>query len=71
MDRQEFDSHPVALFLSREDTLSIIQSLGDSIERCEGDGRLIMANRYKKIYDIMDIQYKVAQNAHRQDNRRK
>lgn len=51
----------VALYLSRDYTLSIIQSLKESREKCEADGRKIMAQKYEQIEEIMLGQYKVAQ----------
>lgn len=51
----------VALYLSRDYTLSIIQSLKESREKCEADGRRIMAEKYKQIEDIMVAQFKIAQ----------
>lgn len=54
----------VALFLSRENTLSIIQALREAKEKCQGDGRRIMAKNYEEIERIMWEQYKVAQSVH-------
>ena len=51
----------VALFLSRDYTLSIIQSLRESKEKCQKDGRRIMAKNYEEIERIMWDQYKVSQ----------
>ncbi len=51
----------VALFLSRDYTLSIIQALREAKERCEGDGRRIMAKQYKEVETIIRSQYEVAQ----------
>ena len=51
----------VALFLSRDYTLSIIQALREAKERCEGDGRRIMAKQYEEVETIMRAQYEVAQ----------
>lgn len=51
----------VALFLSRDYTLSIIQALRESKEKCQGDGRRIMAKNYEEIERIMWDQYKVSQ----------
>ena len=51
----------VALFLSRDYTLSIIQALREARERCEQDGRRIMAKQYKEIETIMRGQYDIAQ----------
>ena len=54
----------VALYLSRDYTLSIIQSLKESREKCEEDGRKIMAQKYQEIEAIMWEQHNVAQNIH-------
>ena len=51
----------VALFLSRDYTLSIIQALRDSKDKCNEDGRKIMAQKYQEIERIMWDQVKVAQ----------
>lgn len=51
----------VALFLSRDYALSIIQALREARERCEGDGRRIMAKQYEEVETIMRAQYEVAQ----------
>ena len=51
----------VALFLSREHTLNIIQALREAKERCEGDGRRIMAEQYREVETIMRAQYDIAQ----------
>ena len=51
----------VALFLSRDYALSIIQSLREAREKCEGDGRRIMAKQYEEVETIMRAQYEVAQ----------
>ena len=50
----------VALFLSREYTLHIIQSLREAKEKCEGDGRRIMAKQYEEIENIMRAQYEIS-----------
>jgi len=51
----------VALFLSRDYTLSIIQALREAKERCEGDGRRIMAKQYEEVETIMRAQHDIAQ----------
>ena len=51
----------VALFLSREHTLNLIQSLKESRLKCEEDGRRIMAKNYAELEKIMRGQYEVAQ----------
>ena len=51
----------VALFLSRDYTLSIIQALREAKEKCESDGRRIMAKQYQEIETIMRGQYDIAQ----------
>ena len=49
----------VALFLSREHTLNLIQSLKESRLKCEKDGRKIMAKNYAELEKIMRGQYEV------------
>ena len=51
----------VALFLSRDYALSIIQALREAKEKCQGDGRRIMAKQYEEVETIMRAQYDVAQ----------
>ena len=51
----------VALFLSREQTLNLIQSLKESKIKCESDGRRIMAKNYERLEEVMRAQYEVAQ----------
>ena len=51
----------VALFLSREHTLNLIQSLKESRLKCEADGRRVMAKNYGELEDIMRGQYEIAQ----------
>ncbi len=51
----------VALFLSRDYTLSIIQALREARERCEQDGRRIMAKQYEEVETIMRSQHDIAQ----------
>ena len=51
----------VALYLSRDYTLSIIQALKESKEKCEADGRKIMAEKYEDIERIMREQHQIAQ----------
>ena len=51
----------VALFLSRDNTLSIIQALREAKERCENDGRRVMAKQYEDIEEVMRAQYDIAQ----------
>ena len=50
----------VALFLSPEYTLHIIQSLREAKEKCEADGRRIMAKHYEEVETIMRAQYEVS-----------
>ena len=50
----------VALFVSKEYALSIIQALKEAREKCENDGRRIMAKGYSEIEDIMRQQYEIA-----------
>lgn len=51
----------VALFLSKDYTLSIIQALKEAKEKCNNDGRKIMAQKYQDIERIMWEQHNVAQ----------
>ena len=51
----------VALLLSKDYTLSIIQALRESKDKCNEDGRKIMAQKYQEIERIMWDQVKVAQ----------
>ena len=55
----------VALFLSRDYTLSIIQALREAKEKCQGDGRKIMAQKYQDIEKIMWEQHNIAQSIHK------
>lgn len=50
----------VALFLSQDNTLHIISALRDAKEKCEGDGRRIMAKQYADLEEIMRAQYEIA-----------
>lgn len=51
----------IALFLSRDYTLSIIQALKEARDKCNGDGRKIMAKKYQDIERIMWEQHNIAQ----------
>jgi len=51
----------VALYLSKDYTLSIIQALREAKERCQDDGRRIMAKKYQEIEKIMWEQHNIAQ----------
>ena len=51
----------VAIFLSREQALNLIQSLKESRCKCEQDGRRIMEKNYSELEEIMRGQYEVAQ----------
>ena len=51
----------VALFLSRDYALSIIQALREAKEKCQGDGRRIMAKQYEEVETIMRAQYEISQ----------
>ena len=55
----------VALFLSRDYTVSIIQALMEAKEKCQSDGRRIMAQKYEDIEKIMREQHKIAQSIHK------
>ena len=54
----------VALYLSRDYTLSIIQALREAKERCNDDGRKIMSQKYQEIEKLMWDQHNVAQSIH-------
>lgn len=54
----------VALYLSRDYTLSIIQALREAKERCNEDGRKIMSQKYQEIEKLMWEQHNVAQSIH-------
>ena len=54
----------VALYLSRDYTLSIIQALKEAKENCNKDGRKIMAKKYQEIEKLMWDQHNVAQSIH-------
>ena len=51
----------VAFYIDRQNALSIIQALSEAKERCEADGRRIMAENYKNLEEIVRGQYDVAQ----------
>ena len=59
----------VALFLSRDYTLSIIQALREAKEKCNNDGRKIMAKKYQDIEKIMWEQHNVAQSIYNNKER--
>jgi len=59
----------VALFLSRDYTLSIIQALREAKEKCNNDGRKIMAKKYQEIEKIMWEQHNIAQSIHNNKER--
>ena len=54
----------VALYLSRDYTLSIIQALKEAREKCNNDGRAIMSKKYQDIERIMWEQHNIAQSIH-------
>lgn len=54
----------VALYLSRDYTLSIVQALREAKDKCNADGRKIMAKKYQDIERIMWEQHQVAQSIH-------
>jgi len=54
----------VALFLSRDYTLSIIQALREAKDRCNQDGRRMMSQKYQDIERIMWEQHNIAQSIH-------
>ena len=51
----------VALYLSRDYTLSIIQAVKQYKKECNEDGREVMAKKYQKIERILWEQHNVAQ----------
>lgn len=51
----------VAFYIDRQNALSLIQALCEAKERCEGDGRRIMADNYKNLEELMRAQYDVAE----------
>lgn len=55
----------VAFMIDKENALSLIQSLHESAEKCEGDGRRIMAANYTKLATLMWQQYEVAASIHK------
>ena len=55
----------VALYLSRDYTLSIIQALREAKDRCNDDGRKIVAQKYQDIERIMWEQHNIAQSIHK------
>ena len=61
----------VALFLSRDYTLSIIQALRESKEKCNADGREIMAKKYQEIERLCGIKSRLpkASGQHGQERR--
>ena len=54
----------VALYLSRDYKLSIVQALREAKEKCTSDGRKVMAKKYKDIERIMWEQHQAAQSIH-------
>jgi len=54
----------VALYLSRDYTLSIIQAVRKYKEECNGDGRDIMGKKYQEIERILWEQHNIAQSIH-------
>ena len=51
----------VALYLSRDYTLSIVQALREAKDKCQEDGRKVMAKKYQEIEKLMWEQHNVAQ----------
>lgn len=54
----------VALYLSRDYTLSIIQAVRKYKEECSGDGRTEMSKKYQDIERILWEQHNIAQSIH-------
>lgn len=50
----------VALFVDKNQALSIIQALHEASVKCDGDGRRIMAENYRDIEEIMRKQYLIS-----------
>lgn len=50
----------VALFVDKNQALSIIQALHEASVKCEGDGRRIMAENYRHLEDVMRKQYLIS-----------
>lgn len=50
----------VAFMIDKENALSLIQALHEAAERCEQDGRRIMAGNYTNLAALMWQQYEVA-----------
>lgn len=59
----------VALYLSREYTLSLIQALKEAKIKCKNDGREIMSDNYADIERIMREQFAVADSIYRNKER--
>lgn len=51
----------VAFYIDRENALSLIQALKQAKEKCENDGRRIMAENYGNLERIMWEQWSVAE----------
>ena len=51
----------VAFYIDRQNALSLIQALREAKEKCEGDGRRIMAENYANLEGLMRDQYAVAE----------
>lgn len=59
----------VAFYIDKYQALSLIQSLRESAEKCDKDGRRIMADNYKKLESMMWQQYLVAESIHENKER--
>lgn len=59
----------VAFMIDKENALSLVQALHEAAERCENDGRRIMADNYTNLATMMWQQYEVANSIHK--NRKK
>lgn len=61
----------VALYLSRDYTLSIIQAVKEAKEKCTGDGRRVMAQQYEDIERILREQHSIAHSINQNIKRNK
>ena len=59
----------VAFMIDKENALSLVQALHEAAERCEKDGRRIMAGNYTNLATLMWQQYEVAASIHKNRER--
>ena len=59
----------VACMIDKENALSLVQALHEAAERCEKDGRRIMASNYTNLATLMWQQYEVAASIHKNRER--